>query len=207
MKVSSVSVDRKVVCEISLTIEHDEDLMCLYRLLNDGDDSLPPVLEDLRSEIEEPTGLSLCLYDPSTGMIHTTLKLRSALEPKHVGPDEYVCAYSRKTVAQLVEEGRVNKEVVMVTFDEAMKASYQFARKIYCTGPQEIQAVEWLDLLEVLYPARWEHEDDWEVFMMPECITHSIYVFGVRIRGHHFKVYEDRLTDSAELVRQCRELI
>lgn len=47
----SVTVARKVVCCIELELEYDEDVKCLFDLLNEAGD-LPDSLQELREELE-----------------------------------------------------------------------------------------------------------------------------------------------------------
>jgi hypothetical protein len=147
------------------------------------------------------------VFDPESGTIVTTMKLRNTLEPQYVGPDEWVCIYCKKTLQEMIDAGGVSGDAVMVSFDEGMKLYDETMRKVYCKGPQEISKERWWELLEVLPPERWERVGNVEIFMMPECIASTIYTFGVRIGERYFSINECRLKTSSEILKEFQSVI
>lgn len=121
-------------------------------------------------------------------------------------PEVLVCMYGGETLDELKAKGAVSPEAFVCPWEEASRLSDNLARQRYCKGPSRVTKERWWDMLEVLYPARWEHLAGSEVFMMPECITGTFYTFGVRIGEDYFSITEDRNTPAAKLVEMCRKV-
>lgn len=156
--------------------------------------------------INDPQAYGMYVYDPACGRIITTMRLMSALEPQHVGPDEYVSTYSKKTLQQLKDEGTVSSEAEMLRIDDAARKVHEYARNIFCKGPKEITRRRWYELLEVLPPEGWFRDGDSETFMVPECITSCLYCYGIRIGSRYFEMVEDVDVDRNKLIVACKQL-
>lgn len=144
----------------------------------------------------------LWLFDPkpvsqfSTG-IYSNMKLDET--------GRWRSPYGGQTLEDLISESKVSPEAVLIPWEEAEAKSLDLARQKLCKGPQRITEQRWWELLEVLYPARWEHLPDGEVFMMPECITSYLYTFGVRVGSDYFAITEDCRIKTADLIQQCKD--
>lgn len=79
------------------------------------------------------------------------------------------------------------------------------ARSRLCRGPQKVSKARWFELLEVLFPARWETRENCEVFTVPELHAGNIYLHGVRIDDNYFTINEDYDVSVEDLIRVCRE--
>lgn len=110
---------------------------------------------------------------------------------------------------ELKAQGKVSPEAFVCPWEEASAHSRDLARSRHCHGPQRVTRERWWELLEVLYPARWEMQvggnKEHEVFMMPECITSSLYTFGVRIGEAYFTINEDYDVSASRLIELCKE--
>ena len=143
-----------------------------------------------------------CIFDPNskygTG-IYSFMKLDRT-------PEVLVCQYGGETLDELKAQGKVSPEAYVCPWEEASRLTNDLARQRYCKGPSRVTKERWWELLEVLYPARWEHVAGSEVFMMPECITGTLYIFGVRIGEDYFSITEDRNIPATKLIEACMEL-
>jgi hypothetical protein len=148
--------------------------------------------------------LETCIFDPSvklgTGIYSF---MRPALDRT---PEVLVCSFGGETLDELKAQGKVSPEAFVCSWEEAQPLAEGLARQRYCKGPSKVTKERWWDLLEVLYPARWEHLEGAEIFMMPECISGSLYMFGVRIGEDYFSVNESCDIPAAKLVEMCREI-
>lgn len=144
-----------------------------------------------------------CIFDPGA-KIGTGI-YSFMVQPPGGGP--LVCSFGGETLEQLQQEGKVSPLALLCPWEEAEARSRDLARSRYCSGPQRVSREQWWELLEILFPARWEQLDgDCEVFMMPECITSDLYTFGVRIGEDYFSITESCGKTSRELIALCREL-
>lgn len=107
---------------------------------------------------------------------------------------------------ELKAEGKVSPEAFLCPWEEAFRLSNDLARQKECNGPSRVTKERWWELLEVLFPARWEQLEGAEIFMMPECITSTLYTFGVRIGEDYFSINEDQDIPAERLVAMCREV-
>ena len=148
------------------------------------------------------TMLETCIFDPNskygTG-IYSFMKLDRT-------PEVLVCQYGGETLDELKAQGKVSPEAFVCPWEEASRLTNDLARQRYCKGPSRVTKERWWELLEVLYPERWEHLEGAEIFMMPECLTGSLYLFGVRIGEDYFSVNEDCNIPAERLVAMCREV-
>ena len=155
--------------------------------------------------------LETCIFDPNTKLgtgVYTFVK------PART-PEVLVCQYGGETLEELKAQGKVSPEAFVCSWDEAYRLSCDLARQRLCKGPSRVTKERWWEMLEALYPARWEHipgggsslqiNEGAEIFMMPECITSTLYTFGVRIGEDYFSVNEDCSISAAKLVEMCRE--
>ena len=146
--------------------------------------------------------LETCIFDPSskygTG-IYSFMKLDRT-------PEVPVCQYGGETLDELKSQGKVSPEAFVCPWEEASRLTNDLARQRYCKGPSRVTKERWWELLEVLFPARWEQLEGAEIFMMPECITSTLYTFGVRIGEDYFSVNEDCNIPAERLVAMCREV-
>jgi len=144
--------------------------------------------------------LETCIFDPNsegTG-VYSFMKLDRT-------PEVLVCQYGGETLDELKAQGKVSPEAFVCSWEEAYPLSEELVRQRYCKGPSRVTKERWWDLLEVLYPERWEHLEGAEIFMMPECISGNLYMFGVRIGEDYFSVNESCSIPAAKLVEMCRE--
>ena len=143
-----------------------------------------------------------CIFDPNskygTG-VYSFMKLDRT-------PEVLVCAYGGETLDELKAEGKVSPEAFLCPWEEALRLSNDLARQKECNGPSRVTKERWWELLEVLFPARWEQLEGAEIFMMPECITSTLYTFGVRIGEDYFSINEDQDIPAEKLVAMCREV-
>jgi hypothetical protein len=116
-------------------------------------------------------------------------------------------AFGGETLEELIAESKVSPEAVLLPWREAEARSSELARQRLCKGPQRVSRERWWELLEVLYPARWEATSEFEVFMVPECIAADLYTFGVRINEDYFCITESCNIDTSDLVQQCLEVV
>jgi hypothetical protein len=142
-----------------------------------------------------------CIFDPNSKY---GTGIYSFAKPDRT-PEVLVCMYGGQTLEELKAEGKVSPEAFICPWEEAYRLSNDLARQRYCEGPSRVTEERWWELLEVLFPARWEHFEGAEIFMMPECITGSLYTFGVRIGEDYFSINEDQDIPAAKLVEMCRE--
>lgn len=142
-----------------------------------------------------------CIFDPN--LKHGT-GVYSFMKPDRT-PEVLVCMYGGQTLEELKAEGKVSPEAFLCPWEEAYRLSCSLARQTYCKGPSRVTEERWWELLEVLFPARWEHFEGSEIFMMPECITSSLYTFGVRIGEDYFSINEDQDIPAKRLVEMCKE--
>jgi hypothetical protein len=117
---------------------------------------------------------------------------------------QFRCTYGHQTLEELIAESKVSPEAVLLPWKEAEARSLELARQRLCKGPQRISRERWWELLEMLYPARWEATSNSEVFMVPECITIDLYTFGVRINEDYFSITESCEIATSDLVQQCK---
>ena len=148
------------------------------------------------------TKLETCIFDPNSKY---GIGIYSFVKPDRT-PEVMVCIYGGETLDELKSRGKVSPEAFVCSWEEASRLSDNLARQKYCKGPSRVTKERWWDMLEVLYPARWEHLEGSEVFMMPECITSTFYTFGVRIGEDYFSITEDRNIPAAQLVEMCRKV-
>jgi hypothetical protein len=147
------------------------------------------------------TMLETCIFDPNSKY---GLGIYSFVKPGRT-PEVLVCAFGGETLEELKAEGKVSPEAFICSWEEAQPLCDNLARQTYCKGPSRVTKERWWELLEVLFPARWEHFEGSEIFMMPECITSSLYTFGVRIGEDYFSINEDQDIPAKRLVEMCRE--
>ena len=143
-----------------------------------------------------------CIFDPNTELgtgIYSFMIEGST-------PGVLVCRWGGETLGELRSQGKVSPEAFLCPWEEAQRLSADLARQRYCKGPSRISKERWWDMLEVLYPARWEHLEGSEIFMMPECITSSLYTFGVRIGEDYFSINEDCSISAEKLIQLCQEI-
>ena len=146
--------------------------------------------------------IETCIFDPNskyTGVYSSFMKLDRT-------PEVLVCAYGGETLDELKAEGKVSPEAFLCPWEEALRLSNDLARQKECNGPSRVTKERWWELLEVLFPARWEQLEGAEIFMMPECITSTLYTFGVRIGEDYFSINEDQDIPAEKLVAMCREV-
>ena len=144
----------------------------------------------------------LFLFDPSgkwSNGIYANMRLDST--------GRWRTAFGGQTLEDLIQAQKVSPEAVLLPWEEAEARSLDLARQRLCKGPQRISRERWWELLEVLYPARWQRTSEFEVFMVPECITIDLYTFGVRINEDYFCITESCNIDTSDLVQQCLEVI
>jgi hypothetical protein len=142
-----------------------------------------------------------CIFDPNSKY---GTGIYSFMVPGP-NPEVLVCAYGGETLEELKSQGKVSPEAFVCPWEEASGLSDDLARQKVCNGPSRVTKERWWELLEVLYPARWEQLEGSEVFMVPECITSTIYTFGVRIGEDYFSINEDQDIPAERLVAMCRE--
>ena len=137
-----------------------------------------------------------CIFDPNskygTGVY-------SFVKPDRT-PEILVCQYGGETLDELKAQGKVSPEALLCPWEEAQRLSDDLARQRYCKGPSRVTKERWWEMLEVLFPARWEQLEGAEIFMMPECITSTLYTFGVRIGEDYFSINEDQDIPAERLV-------
>ena len=144
--------------------------------------------------------IETCIFDPNskyTGVY-------SFVKPART-PEVLVCQYGGPTLEELKAEGKVSPEAFLCPWEEALRLSNDLARQKECNGPSRVTKERWWELLEVLFPARWEQLEGAEIFMMPECITSTLYTFGVRIGEDYFSINEDQDIPAERLVAMCSE--
>ncbi|CAB4147186.1 hypothetical protein UFOVP431_17 [uncultured Caudovirales phage] len=143
----------------------------------------------------------ICIFDPkskySTGIYGFVVP--------GLDPGVLVCQFGGQTLDELKSQGLVSPEAFLCPWEEAQRLSQGLARQRYCTGPSRVTKERWQDMLEVMFPARWEQFEGGEMFMVPECITGTFYTFGVRIGEDHFLVTEDCTISGERLIKLCKE--
>lgn len=121
-----------------------------------------------------------------------------------------VCRWSGETLEELKASGEVSPEAFLCPWDEAEKLSALLMRERLCKGPQRVTRERWWELLEILFPARWEQHvgdnSEHEIFMVPESIASTLYTFGVRIGEEYFTITEDCDIPAYRLIEACMEL-
>lgn len=149
--------------------------------------------------------LETCIFDPLTKI---GTGIYSFMVPGPT-PDVLVCQFGGETLEELKAQGKVSPEAFVCPWEEAEARSRDLARSRLCRGPERVTRERWWDMLEVLYPARWEMQvggnEEHEVFMMPECITSTLYAFGVRIGEDYFAINEDCDIAASRLIELCKE--
>lgn len=151
--------------------------------------------------------LETCIFDPKP-KAHST-GIYTFMVP---GPTqgELVCQFGGETLEELKAQGKVSPEAFLCPWEEASAHSRDLARERLCKGPQRVTEQRWWELLELLFPARWEQQvggnSDHEVFMVPECITSTLYTFGVRIGEEYFTITEDYDIPASKLIEACMEV-
>lgn len=143
----------------------------------------------------------ICIFDPKS----SGTGIYSFMRPGP-NPEVLVCQFGGETLEELKAMGRVSPEAFLCPWEEAETRSRGLARERHCKGPERVSCARWWEMLEVLFPGRWEHLGDCEVFMVPEMITSNIYCFGVRIRQDYFLVNEDVGIASSKLIEMCKEV-
>lgn len=141
----------------------------------------------------------LFLFDPNakrSNGIYSSMHLDST--------GRWRSAFGGQTLEDLIKGQRVSPEAVLLPWEEVERRSLELARQRLCKGPQRITEARWWELLEVLYPARWEQTPEAEVFMVPECVTIDLYTFGVRINEDYFSIIESCDIATSELIQQCK---
>ncbi len=144
----------------------------------------------------------ICIFDPKP---RCGVGIYSFMVPGP-NPDVLVCRYGGETLDELKSQGKVSPEAFECPWEEASRLANDLARQRYCKGPSRVTKERWWELLEVLFPARWEQLEGAEIFMMPECITSTLYTFGVRIGEDYFTINEDQDIPAEKLVAMCREV-
>jgi|688.fasta_scaffold165800_5 hypothetical protein len=147
---------------------------------------------------------SLYVFDPEP-VKEYSMGIYTQMKPSVGNPEVYVCIYTGQTLEALVSEGKVSPEAFLCPLEEAAAKSRDLARQRLCKGPQRVTRERWWELLEVLFPARWENTPEGEIFMVPECITSCLYTFGVRIGEDYFSITEDCDIEAAKLIAMCKE--
>jgi hypothetical protein len=142
-----------------------------------------------------------CIFDPNSKY---GIGIYSFVVPDRT-PEVLVCMYGGQTLEELKAQGKVSPEAFVCPWEEASRLSEDLVRQKYCKGPSRVTEERWWELLEVLFPARWEHFEGAEIFMMPECITSTFYIFGVRIGEDYFSITEDKDIPVEKLVAMCSE--
>ncbi len=152
--------------------------------------------------------LTLCIFDPKPEEYGTGVY--TSLVPSSDDPTVMVCCYEGHTLEALKAQGKVSQGAFQCSWEEAGGYARDLARQRLCKGPQRVTRERWWELLEVLFPARWEQQvggnSDHEIFMVPECITSTLYTFGVRIGEEYFTITEDYDIPASKLIEACMEL-
>lgn len=113
------------------------------------------------------------------------------------------CIYSGKTIDEMVNDNTISNDYVVCDFKSLVYLCRERARKLYCKGASEITAERFHELLNVLPPMRWESFPGGELFMVPECISGSIYQFCVRIGERYYTINESCDAKTDDLIRAC----
>lgn len=146
--------------------------------------------------------MRICLFDPNTSI---GTGIATFMVPSACHNGELACHYSGKTLAELQAAGEVSDLAFVCSFAEALKYSKELTRKRYCKGPRRITKEEFWDLLEVLYPSRWEKYDNSEAFTMPEAIAGDLHAHGVRIGEEYFSIVESDDVPLEQIIKLCKE--
>lgn len=132
------------------------------------------------------------LFDPNSKYASASTQLRDGR-----------CVYSGKTIDEMINDGTISDDYFICDLKTLVRLRRERARKLYCNGASEITAERFNELLNVLYPARWERFPGGELFMVPECISETVYQFCVRIGERFYTINESCDVKKDDLIRSC----
>ena len=90
-------------------------------------------------------------------------------------------------------------------YKEAARQMDTATRQAYCTGPHEITAEHFEEMLCVLPPEKWVNGGDSESFLLSELLIANIGSFFVRVGGKYYTVNDDIRTTHAMLLEMVKE--
>lgn len=157
-------------------------------------------------QVNAPNGALLWIFDPETGNIYDSMRLRSYFYPQHCGPDEFISSSERRTLKELIELDKISPDSGAYGLNEAMELHRQQMRKHYCRGPQDLTQETWYDLMNVMPPEEWyiNEEDDTETFMVAECIAADLFTFCIRKGNCYWSLVESIDTPPEVLLEMCK---
>ena len=130
------------------------------------------------------------LWDPATGRVYTfMIDGRSA--------------WGKETLKELIASGKVSPESKVVPQEEGLVLQAEADRSRYCTGPQQIDAEQFDDYLNMLPPQLWTRLGSSESFRISEPLCGDIYTWCVRIGDRYWRINESAVLSHSELTRLC----
>lgn len=94
-----------------------------------------------------------------------------------------------------------------VLFDDALEEIQKRQRETFCQGVQACTRETFMEMLEVLPPARWQWVDGVELFAMSERTTGDLTAWYAQLDGVFVTITESARADMAVLARQVREFV
>lgn len=94
-----------------------------------------------------------------------------------------------------------------VLFDDALEEIQKRQRETFCRGVQACTRETFMEMLEVLPPARWEVVDGVELFAMSERTTGDLTAWYGQLDGVFVTITESTRAKTADLARQVREFV
>jgi hypothetical protein len=94
----------------------------------------------------------------------------------------------------------------LMDYKEAARQMDAATRKAYCTGPHEITAERFEEMLCVLPPEKWVNNGGSESFLLSELLIANIGSFYIRIGGKYYTVNDDIRTTHAMLLEMIAKM-
>jgi len=110
-------------------------------------------------------------------------------------------AYDADTNKNLtVEQYRqqINPNIKLISWAECAKLERQYTQSLI-TQPEEIEAANYYEMLEILPPARWTHIVGFEVFHVIERITDNLVHWYAKSNGKYYKFIDRANIDIKKL--------
>ena len=131
-----------------------------------------------------------CYYEPGSTQLIDFIK-----------PDG-LSHYCGKTFAEIKD---LYPNAQIMNYIDAARQMAEATRKAYCTGPHEITAERFEEMLCVLPPEKWVNEGGTESFLLSELLIANIGAFYVRVGGKYYTVNDDIRTTHAMLLEMVKE--
>ena len=114
----------------------------------------------------------------------------------------YRSRWGNKTIEEMVASGEVSKAYQILSLDDAFVLSEKAARNRYCKGVESITEARFWELLEVLPPARWIRQSNFEAFHVSECISGDLYQWCIRKGDKYYAIVESCGISMSDLLEK-----